>query len=66
MSDVKVFRELDSNCGPLVSEATALPTEPHPLTRLRKVTDYKAQHISTNTSIRVINERLAKDRYLIH
>ena len=49
-----------------VSEATALPTEPQLLTRLIKVTDYKAQHISTNTSIRVINERLAKDRYLIH
>ena len=22
---------MDSNCGPLVSEATALPTEPQPL-----------------------------------
>ena len=27
----KVRRRLDSNCGPLVLEATALPTEPQPL-----------------------------------
>ena len=27
----KFRRWLDSNCGPLVSEATALPTEPQPL-----------------------------------
>ena len=27
----KICRRLDSNRGPLVSEATALPTEPQPL-----------------------------------
>ena len=30
MSDIKVCRRLDLNCGPLASEATALPTEPQP------------------------------------
>ena len=29
--NMKVCLWLDSNCGPLVSEATALPTEPQPL-----------------------------------
>ena len=31
MSDIKVCKWLDLNCGPLASEATALPTEPQPL-----------------------------------
>ena len=31
MSNIKVCRLLDSNHGPLASEATALPTEPQPL-----------------------------------
>ena len=31
MSDIKVCRWLDSNSGSLVSESTALPTEPQPL-----------------------------------
>ena len=29
--DNKLFRSLESNCRSLVSEATALPTMPHPL-----------------------------------
>ena len=28
---IKVYRRLDSNLRPLVSEATALPTEPNPM-----------------------------------
>ena len=31
---IKFCRWLDSNCGPLVSEATALPTERQPLTKI--------------------------------
>ena len=31
MFHIKVCRCLHSNCGPLVSEATALPAEPQPL-----------------------------------
>ena len=34
MSDIKVVRWLDSNCGLLASEVSALPTEPQPLDRL--------------------------------
>ena len=30
-TNIKVFRWLDLNCGHLVSEATAVPTEPQPL-----------------------------------
>ena len=37
MSDIKVCQWLDSNRGPLVSEATALPTEPQPLPRKRSL-----------------------------
>ena len=28
---IKICRRLDSNRGPMISEATALPTEPQPL-----------------------------------
>ena len=31
IGSIEVVKWLDSNCGPLVSEATALPTEPQPL-----------------------------------
>ena len=34
MSDLKVCWCVDSNCGPLASEATALRTEPQPLPEL--------------------------------
>ena len=34
MTDIKVCRRLDSNRGPLASEATTLPTEPHLTNRL--------------------------------
>ena len=32
---IKVCRWLDSNCGPLVSEATVLPIEPQPLPKVQ-------------------------------
>ena len=31
---------MDSNCAPLVSEATALPTEPQPLPNWLEITPY--------------------------
>ena len=33
---IKICRCLDSNCRPLVTEATALPTEPQPLPKKHK------------------------------
>ena len=38
---IKICRCLDSNRGPLVSEATALPTESQPLPKSRKVLQWK-------------------------
>ena len=37
MSDIIVCRWLDSNCRPLASEATTLPTEPQPLPNITSV-----------------------------
>ena len=33
----RIFQRLDSNCGPLILEATALPTEPQPLPKNTEV-----------------------------
>ena len=37
MSDMKVCQWLDSNCGPLASEATAQPTKPQPLPHINSL-----------------------------
>ena len=52
MFNTKFWRWLDTNCGPLVLKATALPTQPHPL------------HVSCVACISVIRcFRVYKDQY---
>ena len=43
MFNIKVCMWLDSNCGPLLLEATALPTEPQPLLNYHIICKYQSQ-----------------------
>ena len=53
MVNIKVFRWLDSNRGPLVLEATALPSEPQPLPTLKFVCDVGGPGLPPMTHNRV-------------
>ena len=48
---------LDSNCRPLVSEVTALPTEPHPLPSLIRVGEWITQPGFTKVHLTSVNSQ---------
>ena len=59
----KFRRWLDSNCGPLVSEATALPTEPQPLALMTSLISSSLIFFSKNPFLK-LSEGLKMDTFM--